>query len=477
MKSPINTPASITGTDLHEVGAVATFDAKRESPTPDRVLTLIATLCALMVINWVPLFGDWTVGPYTAIITLSDVFLGVLFLVSIKTIPAMLRESRSPIANIGAVFVFINLVVFGIHPSGRGAQVMLQLLGGLSIMWLVTSGRVRITTLIKSLTCVSAVEAVLCGWAWSNGSALGLWFLGEPSKPYWDVDGSLAPTGTFIHPYAVAGLGVIVAGMCLAFGGTRRLSFGWAAVGTAAGATNIALSLSRSAALAFVAIACSAVLLAWFSRERRSMVLLAIFAVVGIGLGAARLNDGWLHRVTTSTINSSNADSGRTELMNQAIRMGRENPLGVGPGRYNLALREQFVRENPGASTDHLLLVHNLPLTLFAETGGLSVLVFLAMSVAVLRHAKRAGLAGMVLVVAPISLIMTDLCYWLFTGGIMFLSMWISAVAVLAQTPKLQTVQLAGLGHVPSASSGSPLGSNAVEEHGVNAQNGELVTQ
>ncbi len=168
-------------------------------------------------------------------------------------------------------------------------------------------------------------------------------------------------------------------GLTLTLGGVSMLMlvFGTVPVGerrprqisTAIAVALLLLSGTRSAWLGAMA----AVLPFLVLRPRRYWPMLV---AVSVAAGAIMVLPATKARVEFA-VHQYNNDAGsvgrRFELWDAAIEMGREHPLGVGPGRFTT---EAKTRAPKGGSTAH---AHNVPLHIFAESGIIGLIGWLAL--------------------------------------------------------------------------------------------------
>jgi O-antigen ligase len=262
-------------------------------------------------------------------------------------------------------------------------------------------------------------EAVLSFAQRVNGGPLGLPSFIENPFSFVKLPGGIAPPGSLVHPYLLAGLSLL-GGVVLVVE-ARRIGRRSLLVAAAVAVCPVGFTYSRTAVLAaglvLVALA--------IARFPAGVVALAI----GMAVPAAMWSDGWATRAHT-TIEARSADdlsNARGVLIEQSLDLVGDHPItGVGPGLYAENLRGRGI--DPAATSGYHP-VHNLPLLAAAEGGvaaGLAMLVLFAGAGLV---ALRRGPLTLAIYAAFLPFCLLDHFAYTFPQGNVMLGLWLAAVA------------------------------------------------
>jgi O-antigen ligase len=262
---------------------------------------------------------------------------------------------------------------------------------------------------------------------------IGLRALGESMTPLWSYSSSPAPQATMVHPYVLAGF-ALVAGAILAVALTR----GWTwplAVATAVAIAPVGFTYGRAALLGLVlAIVC---LGTGVFTDRRRYLPVVLVLCIGTAVPGLIGNRGWTGRTqqTTRAGNEASLTTDRGWLIHEADGLIVDHPLiGVGPGRYVIALTEKFGTE-PNPRVGFIKPVHNLPLLAAAEGGIPAGLLMTALLLAVGWRAFAAGRAGLALYLAYLPFAVLDHFPYSFPMGLILTGLWLGAIEFLAVNP------------------------------------------
>jgi O-antigen ligase len=166
------------------------------------------------------------------------------------------------------------------------------------------------------------------------------------------------------------------------------------------------------------------------------MYLPAILALcVGAAIPALVWRDGWVSRTQQSVTarSGSQLTTDRGWLIHEANVLIREHPVvGVGPGRYVLALRDKYHRE-PNQKVGVFKPVHNLPLLLTAEGGIPAGLAMTLLLVVVGWQAFRSGRLALALYVAYLPFALLDHLPYSFPQGLILTGLWLGVLSLLAR--------------------------------------------
>lgn len=308
-------------------------------------------------------------------------------------------------------------VAFAVHPSIRGVDLALRVAAGAAVvasMRALPRGEAR-SLVLGAIVVVGAAEAALAMAQSANGGPLGVRTF-EFDGPLYPFGSSFAGRGGFDHPYHLTCflLVAIAAGLvALRDGGPRRPL----ALGIALCAAGIAVTYSRASLLALVPIV---VVCAVVGRRRAAFAITAAAIVIGFALGATLFGDGWVAK-SSDSLAADTAGTGRSERAKEALRLVREEPVvGVGPGRYVIALHD----------VEHQLLLpaHNVVLQEAAEGGVLAGALTLVALVALGLRALRRGAAALCCFLTLVPFFVFDSYPYVFATGLVVAALWVGLI-------------------------------------------------
>ena len=331
------------------------------------------------------------------------------------------RPSRSVGSLLAVAFVLVYLVSFSAHPSWRGLDYALRLLGGVAIADLVRRLDVdALRRLCTTLTAVGAVESLLAIAQSVRGQGFALYPF-DQAGPLFAFGDTHAGRGGLSHPYHLA-VFLLLSAFAAIVGGRhsehieRRV---WMIAIAVIGA-GLAVTFSRSVVLA---LAPTTVVWCMAHRENIGRAVRPLMAALLIGLIAtgAIFASGWTTRAQQST--NTSADRGRVALAQAGLRLAADAPFtGVGPARYVIALAE------PGAPDGELLPSHNLVVQAAAELGVFGAVIVGALALWFARRVTRRGalVIGGAWLLVPFVLL--DSYPYVFPTGLAIASLWIGLV-------------------------------------------------
>jgi hypothetical protein len=353
------------------------------SPSEVALALLVATIVLVPIAaGTVPWAAPGGGGDFNQRVTLQ-VFDLALVLTGFVRIAALLAE-RSHISTVGGlstagrravgsalalsitVLGIAGVVAFAAHPSPRGAELAARIgVGALVAQALVVAPSKWLVRVQAVIALVASAQAVLAIAQSAHGANLGLGWL-EFDGPLYPFGSSYAGRGGLTHPYHLAVLlevGIIAALLALRHC-QRRLPWLLALAACSAG---LGVTYSRAAA---IGVAAAVVALLWPRRTRhhdpttRVYLVAACVMLAGVAATGLTMGNGWYGRASTSTSLQS-ADSGRLDRAREAVDLIGDHPIvGVGPGRYAIAL---------AANGDKAPLPpHNIVLHAAAEAGALA---------------------------------------------------------------------------------------------------------
>jgi O-antigen ligase len=141
---------------------------------------------------------------------------------------------------------------------------------------------------------------------------------------------------------------------------------------------------------------------------------------IGFVFGAIAFGDGWHAKGERST-SSANVDSDRRVRAQEALRLIDSQPLlGVGPGRYTIAL--ESVRH------DDLLPAHNIVLHEGAEGGVLAGILTGVLLIALAVYVFREGVETTAVFLLPALFLVLDAYPYVFPTGLGVSALWLGVL-------------------------------------------------
>ena len=424
---------------------------------PARFVLAIVTILVMPFLVVLKGWGDPTLGSFynTLIFPLDLAFAGLL----LASVPSIVRLTKARGEGFGATgwsaMTLVLSLAWLVHPSVRGAVTLLELWGTAALAFTVTEmlGTELSSVILIAIGGVAVTETCWAGAQRIVGGSLGLHRLGESGHPLYRFGAALAPMGSLVHIYVLAGLS-LVAGGVLAWQATRSARpAGWL-VGAGAAIAPVGLTYSRAGAIGLTylvaALALTALRPARSGPGRARLIAAATALLIGFAVPAAVWNDGWRARSaqttqalqtqhapglpassgTTPSAPSRGADltTDRGRLINEAVTLLRAHLwTGVGPGRYILALRDRFHAE-PDPRVGMFKPVHNVPLLVAAEGGLLAGVITVSLLVAVGCRALRSGGVALSLYLAYLPFILLDHFPYYYPQGLVVTALWLGVL-------------------------------------------------
>ena len=268
-----------------------------------------------------------------------------------------------------------------------------------------------------AVALVASADALLAIAQSARGAILGVRWL-EFDGPLYPFGSSFAGRGGLTHPYHLAVLlevGIVAAILALRHS-QRRLPW---LLGLGACSAGLGVTYSRAAA---IGVAAAVVALLWPRRARRDdptrrvYIVAACVMLAGVAATGLTMGNGWYGRASTST-NLQSADSGRLDRAREGLDLVGDHPIvGVGPGRYTIALAAN------GDATP--LPPHNIVLHVAAEAGALAGAAVAAIGLLLARRYLRASreVAAAFLLLLPYFVF--DAYPYVFPVGLFLTALW-----------------------------------------------------
>lgn len=319
-------------------------------------------------------------------------------------------------ARIAAALAVVLAAAFVAHPSPRGVDLAFRLAAGLAVIdalgRLQSEARRHVTAVIAG---IGVLEAVIAFAESAKGEAVGLGPL-EFSGFFYKFGSSTAAHAGFDHPYHLACFLLVALAACL-IGATRNeRPEPWLAAGAVV-AAGLATTYSRTLLLTLVTMLGILVLRRGAAVVRRRRRQFAAVVTCGFLIAAVAFGNGWVTR-GQNTSTGQNIDSDRTEYARDAFRLTRDHPvLGVGPGRYTIALES--------VSHKTLLPAHNFVLLEMAEAGVLAGILAAALLVALAVRAVRRDATTAAVFASLVFFYLLDAYPFVFPTGLAISALWL----------------------------------------------------
>ena len=311
-------------------------------------------------------------------------FLLVALVVRWRFRPSM---PKSPAALAIATLFVAWVVALVTHPSAYGTISTIRWFALIALVpALQRAIRAKPTLTANVLGCAAVVEALIVVGQSMRGRALGLGFLGEPAHPFIESQQVLlAPTGTINHPDLHGWFLLTIAAVLIVLSLRRRASLVPAAIVCFLGASAATVSYKRMPMLAWSVLGAALAVHALRStgRERRTATMFTLLLLLGVAVFLPSTFSGWHYRADAGSASVNDFSSGRVDLLPQAARIIRDNPVGVGPNNY----LPELIRRHPDVRRP--TLVHVVPLLATAEGGWAVGAALAALVVAGARGAWR----------------------------------------------------------------------------------------
>src|SRR4051812_17853836 len=356
-----------------------------------------------------------------------DVPLAALLVVTIvDRRPGPLRFATTWTARCAIALGVVLVCAFVAHPSPRGIDLALRVAAGLAVIdafaRLRSDGRRHV---VAALAGVGAVEAVIACLEAAKGGAVGLGAL-EFGGFFYRFGTSTAAHAGFDHPYHLACF-LLVALAAAALGATTDdRPRAWLACAAVIGG-GLATTYSRAVIVTLVVVLGMLVLARGEATARRRRRQVAAAIAIGFVVVAVSFGDGWISR-GNATSTAQNLDSSRLDYARDAVRLTRDHPfLGVGPGRYTIALQAVPHKD--------LLPVHDFPLLEAAEGGVLAGVLAAALFLAIGWRAVRRGVMTVVVFCSLALFYALDAFPFVFPTGLAISAIWLGLQEIAVDTP------------------------------------------
>ncbi|HEY2814059.1 MAG TPA: O-antigen ligase family protein [Acidimicrobiales bacterium] len=387
------------------------------------LVILVATIpLAMGVVVWSAPGGA---GDFNRRVSISplDVALALLLAVAIADRrPIGSWRERSWLARIAVALGAVLVIALAVHPSPKGFDLAFRIVAGLAVIdafvRVSRRGRERV---LAAIVVAGVVESLIGMAQAAHGGAIGAGPL-EYKGFFYTFGSSTAGHAGFDHPYHLAFFLLVVIGAALvgARGATKPAPW---IIGAGVCGAGLSITYSRAALLSLLLFGVLMLVARGPHARRHVLRLMAAAVAIGFVVGALSFGDGW-HAKGAQTA-GANADSSRRVRAQEALRLIEKQPaVGVGPGRYTIAL--ESVRHS------ELLPAHNVVLQEAAEggilAGVLSGLLLLALTV----HAWRSGLETTAVFALPVLFFVLDAYPYVFPSGLAASAVWLG---VLLTTP------------------------------------------
>jgi glycosyltransferase involved in cell wall biosynthesis len=405
-------------------------------------LTLVLLLAPLTA--GIPLTED-QILIYRVIVVPSDLpLLALIVVVAVRLARGAGRPRVRPGAALLAALVATLALSFLPRATPIGAQTVFRMTGALAVAIAVADlARPAERTFVAAvLAGIAAVESALAVAQAMTGTYVGL--IGEAPAPILEHGASFIPRGTFLHPYPLAGFGMVVAVALLGHGLAARRLLPWS-LAAAVAVVPVGISYSRAALLGIV----GGLAVVGGAGLRRPVYRWAAAALlVGAAVPALIWNDAWIAR----TEERDTSLAYRELLQDEAFAIVAAHPLeGVGTGRYIAEARELF--PHPPRP---LQPVHSVPLIVLAEAGIVGGLLCVTLLAALALRAAVAGAipTALFLVFAPY--VVFDVFPYVGWQGPAILGLWIGLLdrADLVARPARPGAPLRVLAVIPGDEAG-----------------------
>ena len=353
--------------------------------------------------------GQWD---FQVLLFPGDIALAAVIVIALPRLFRGGLRAKPLVALAGLVWVALA-IAWVFHPSLRGGQTLFRWAG------VVATAELLDRDAAVLLTGGWAVFESLLGLAQKvRGSAVGLGALGESDDPFVRFGHALAPFGTLIHTYLLAGLALL--GGSLLAAAARQPGRRWLLIPAAVAIAPVGFTYSRTALIGL------ALILVCFAVARFPAAVLVL--ALGAGVPALVWSNGWVARGDVGSSATGNGlDTGRGTLIHQAVSEIGDHPItGVGPGRYVIALRNAHV--DPRASGGALKPVHNLPLLAGAEGGLLAGLAMTALLGVAGLVALRGGAASVAVYLGFLPFCLLDHFAYTYPQGLVMAGLWLGAI-------------------------------------------------
>jgi len=346
---------------------------------------------------------------------LANAVVGILDFVILLLISACLAalRYRSQVRPVGIVLVGtgvlagVSLIGLAIAPSRSGVMLTLRLI---SVVAIVYATRLIGSALFNRfvVTAIKVTVASQATWAlWQS-------FSGTGRVRY----SSIAGFGSFGGPYELAAF--LALGMTIVAWSSRLhplRSWDYAVIGLASAA--IATTFGRTGVLS-VSLIATTYGIGWVRTRSAELAWISGLSVLPMVFVGAILRTGWLERVSQPL---NDLDSGRLELVRQAILVIREHPVfGVGPGQYGPAIADL------PPDVINYTMVHVVPMLVAAEFGIAVGIASLFWLVALGVRSLRVSVYSTALLGAVVPYLFLDNMHYVFPAGFAMFGLWLATL-------------------------------------------------
>ena len=312
------------------------------------------------------------------------------------------QRFRATTLTTGGVLLVLGLAVsFVVHPSARGVFVLVRLLGAVGVAdRLQRANRAEIRRAVQVLFCVAGFSIMFAVLQHARGSALGLYALGERAEPFFHFGDNLVPSAFLGHPYPLGGAALIASSLAVALVLSGRLQAPWLYVAGALAGFSSVFSASRTNVLGLCLFAATVI----FGAARRAPLRALLFAaVVAAAASAGYLANPHIWSTKSQAYKAEgDVSAGRVGLFKENVAMvTRHLPFGVGPGRYNIELKNDGITQSTGFAHPPQVVA----MAALAEGGipaGFALLIIGGSFVGLARRRRFAAFVPVAALVAPL---------------------------------------------------------------------------
>lgn len=348
----------------------------------------------------------------------GNAVIGILDFVSLLLIAACFvsfqhRRELRPLGIVlmgTGVLAIVSLIGLALSPSPNGMMLTFRLIGMSAIVYatrLMGASQFDryVVTAIKFTISSQAIWAL---WQSFSGTRTAM-----SINATWD-----AGTGSFSGPYEMAAF--LILGMTVVAWSSRLhplRAWDYAAIGLSSAA--IATTFGRTGVVTVLFIA-GTYGVAWVRSRSVEMAWIAGFSALPMLIVGVALHTRWTQR---ASIPLGDLDSGRLDLIYQAILVIREHPVfGVGPGQYGPAIADL------PPDVINSTMVHGVPLLVAAEFGIVVGLAFLIWLIALGLRSLRTSIHSIAIFGAAFSYLFLDNLHYVYPMGVAMLGFWLATL-------------------------------------------------
>jgi hypothetical protein len=404
--------------ELLERGYQVPVEVSPELDGPQKVRRSFHAVLALAAIALVGgvLFREADRGGYALELWVTIPDLIVAFCAATFGVEAIkrTRRFRSSTLTTGGVLLFGALAVsFPFHPTARGVLVLIRLLGAVGVAdALQRANRTELRRAVQFLTGGVLASGGIALGQFAVGGPLGLHAFGERVDPFFDFGRAKVPSALLGHPYPLGGAALVAGSLVIALVLAGRLQNHWSYVGGIVTGFGSVFSGSRTNVLGLTLLVLAVVIGARRSHAKRAFAFVISAATAGVV--ALVLNPAvWTSKSDAYKANGD-ISAGRVELFKENVEMVRRHTLvGVGPGRYNIALKAEGITQSTGFPHPPQVVA----MSALAEGGILAGFSLLVIGGAVFGIVRRRRLPAILPLVALASPLFTDHYMWTSVEG------------------------------------------------------------